>query len=60
MDDPIVDSDRSDATRRGALKILLWGIPLLAIALLCLALGIPWWGVAIGIGLFVLIIVFEA
>jgi fatty acid desaturase len=53
------DSSRKDATRRIAVRTALWGLPIAAIALLCLALGVPWWLVAGCIVVFAAIIVFE-
>lgn len=53
------DPSRGDAARRIAVRGALWGVPIAAIALLCLALGVPWWLVAGGIVVFAAIILFE-
>jgi hypothetical protein len=58
-DDSDDDSSRGDAVRRIAVRSALWGVPIVAIALLCLALGVPWWLVAGGIVVFAAIILFE-
>lgn len=57
--EPADDSSRKDAARRMAIRAALWGVPVAAIALLCLALGVPWWLVAGGIVAFVAFILFE-
>ncbi len=59
-DSPDDDVARADAAKMIAKRLGLGAIPVLAIAVLCLALGVPWWLVAGGIGVFVAIILFEA
>lgn len=50
---------RRDAARTIAKRLLVVGVPVLAIAVLCLLLGVPWWLVGGGIALAVLAILFE-
>ena len=56
---PEDDAARKDAAKKIALRLAQWGIPVLAIAGLCLSLGVPWWLVVGGIVAFIVIIVFE-
>ena len=56
---PADDAARKDAAVVIGRRIVLWGIPIAAIAALCLALGVPWWLVTGGIVAFVVVILFE-
>ena len=56
---PDDDAARAAAAKKIASRVGLWGIPIAAIALLCLLLGVPWWLVAAGIVAFVAIILFD-
>ena len=56
---PEDDAARKDAARKIALRAAVLGVPLAIVAVLCLALGVPWWMVAGGIAVFIAIILFE-
>ena len=56
---PDDDAARAAAAKKIVSRIALWGIPIPAVALLCLLLGVPWWLVAGGIVAFVAIILFD-
>lgn len=56
---PVGDDERSPG-RRLAVRAGVLAVPLGAVAWLCLALGLPWWLVGIGVAVFVAIFVLEA
>lgn len=56
---PEDDEARRDAARKIVVRAAVLGVPVAVVAVLCLALGVPWWMVAGGIALFIAIIVFE-
>ena len=56
---PDDDAARTAVAKKIASRIGLWGLPITAVALLCLLLGVPWWLVAGGIVAFVAIILFD-
>ena len=56
---PDDDAVRAAAAKKLALRVSLWGIPITAVAVLCLLLGVPWWLVAGGIVAFIAIILFD-
>jgi hypothetical protein len=56
---PVDDAARKDAARLIGRRLVLWGIPIAAVAVLCLALGVPWWLVTGGIVAFVAVILIE-
>jgi len=57
---PIEDKTRDEATTRRIKIIAGVALALGLVAILCIALGVPLWVVAMGIGVFLLIIIFEA
>lgn len=56
---PDDDAARAAAAKKIASRVGLWGVPITAIAILCVLLGVPWWLVAGGIVAFVAIILFD-
>ena len=56
---PDDDAARAAAAKKIASRVGLWGIPITAIAILCLLLGVPWWLVVGGIVAFVAITLFD-
>lgn len=57
---PEDDDARRDALMTIAKRVVLWTVPVIALALLALALGVPWWLVGVGVAAFVAFILFEA
>jgi heme A synthase len=57
---PIEDNTRDAGSKRRMKVAVGIAIGLVLIGLLCLALGVPLWVIAIGIGAFLLFVIFEA
>ncbi len=58
-------SPKDRATQRDAAieltkRVAIWAVPLSLISALLIALGLPWWIVALAIVMFVLYLLFEA
>lgn len=56
---PEDDAARSEAIKTIARKAALWGLPVAALAALCLLLGVPWWIVVGGVCVFAFIVLFD-
>jgi membrane protein YdbS with pleckstrin-like domain len=56
---PDDDAARADAVKTIIRQAALWGLPVAALAVLCLLLGVPWWIVAGGVVAFAVIILFD-
>lgn len=62
MNEPI-DEDRrrrDEAFKRIGRQIAIWSIPLVAVSVIAIGLGVPWWIVAVVIVFFIYILLFEA
>lgn len=53
------EAARGDALRVIGGRLLRWGVPLLAVSVLCILLGLPWWLVGGGIAFFAVVILFD-
>jgi hypothetical protein len=56
---PDDDAARADALKTIFRKLTLWGLPVAAVAALCLLLGVTWWIVLGGVVAFAVIVLFD-
>jgi hypothetical protein len=56
---PEDDAARADAVKTILRKAALWGLPVAALAALCLLLGVTWWIVLGGVVAFAVIVLFD-
>lgn len=56
---PEDDAARADALNAILKKTVLWGLPVAALAALCILLGVPWWLVVGGVVISAVFILFD-